>query len=455
MARVAIVGGGPAGIRAASVLVEAGLRPILVDEARRAGGQGYRRPAQSLALDMKGLMGTEAGKYRRLHVLFASVRERIDYRPGTLVWGIHEKTLYTLTDGAAGTIPYDALILATGATDRIMPLPGWTLPGVFTLGGAQVILKDQGCLIGRRVVFLGSSPLLLLAALQYHRSGAAIAAVVDTTPFSAKMSALRDLAASPRTLVRGIMYRTALRMASIPIIDGATPLGFDGKDHVQAVRIKDSRGRERLMPCDAVAYGHGLRPETQLAELAGARFRFDPVFRLWLPEIDADGRAGADLYLAGDGATIGGADAAEASGALAAHALLADMGRPQARAEQVRLQRQVERMRRLQRGLARAFAWPTAQVAALPDETIACRCEAVTVGEIRAAIHAPLGPREVNRVKAITRCGMGRCQGRFCGPALQEIVAGACGVPASQAGRLRVQAPVKPIPLYAASELEP
>jgi NAD(P)H-nitrite reductase large subunit len=105
--------------------------------------------------------------------------------------------------------------------------------------------------------------------------------------------------------------------------------------------------------------------------------------------------------------------------------------------------------------LAQAFAWPVKQAAALTDETIACRCEAVMVGEIRAAVHAPLGPREVNRVKAITRCGMGRCQGRFCGPALQEIVAEACGAPIAEVGRLRMQAPVKPIPLHAAAELEP
>jgi NADPH-dependent 2,4-dienoyl-CoA reductase/sulfur reductase-like enzyme len=454
MHNVVIVGGGPAGIRAASILVETGLRPVLVNETRQVGGQGYRMPAKSLALDIKSLMGSEAGKYQRLHSLFASLEERIDYRPGTLVWGIHEKVLHTLCDGVAGTLPYNALILATGATDRIMPLPGWTLPGVFTLGGAQVILKDQGCLIGSRIVFLGSSPLLFLAALQYHKSGASIAAVVDTTPLSAKWSAMRDLTASPRTLARGIMYRTALHMAGIPIIDGATPRRIDGESHVEGVRITDGRGRERLIPCDAVAFGHGLKPETQLAELAGACFQFDPNFRLWLPETDVDGRAGADLYLAGDGAAIGGADAAEASGALAAHALLADMGRSQPEAELARLRREVECLRQFQRGLAKAFAWPVAQAAALSDETIACRCEAVTVGEIREAVRAPLGPREVNRVKAITRCGMGRCQGRFCGPALQEIVAGACGAPIAEAGRLRMQAPVKPIPLHAAAEME-
>ncbi|MEZ0167312.1 FAD-dependent oxidoreductase [Microvirga sp. TS319] len=455
MRNVVIVGGGPAGIRAASVLVGAGLKPILVNETRQAGGQGYRAPAKSLALDIKSLMGSEAGKYQRLHSLFASLQEQIDYRPGTLVWGVHDKVLHTSCDGVAGTIPYDALILATGATDRTMPLPGWTLPGVFTLGGAQVILKDQGCLIGSRIVFLGSSPLLFLAALQYHKSGASIAAVVDTTPLSAKRAALRDLAASPRTLARGVMYRAALHMAGIAVIDGATPRGIDGKTHVEGVRITDGRGRERRISCNAVAYGYGLKPETQLAELAGARFQFDPDFRLWLPEMDADGRAGDNLYLAGDGSRIGGADAAEASGALAAHALLADMGLPHPASELEPLRREVERLRRFQRGLAKAFAWPVAQAAALPDETIACRCEAVTVGEIRAALHAPLGPREVNRVKAITRCGMGRCQGRFCGPALQEIVAEACGTPIADAGRLRMQAPVKPIPLHAAAEMEP
>ncbi len=91
----------------------------------------------------------------------------------------------------------------------------------------------------------------------------------------------------------------------------------------------------------------------------------------------------------------------------------------------------------------------------LADETIACRCEAVTVGEIRAAVRAPLGPREVNRIKALTRCGMGRCQGRFCGPALQEIVAAAGNVPIGDVGRLRTQAPVKPIPLNVAAGVEP
>ncbi|WP_186420029.1 NAD(P)/FAD-dependent oxidoreductase [Bosea sp. CS1GBMeth4] len=450
MADTVIIGAGPAGIGAAEVLCASGLRPILIDEGARAGGQGYRRPAAGLALDMGRLMGAQAGKYAALHRRFEALQRRIDYRSRTLVWAIEGRQLHLLHDGRAGTLAFDKLLIASGAMDRVAPLPGWTLPGVFTLGGAQLALKDQGCLIGSRVAFLGSSPLLALAAGQYREMGADIAVIADTTPFPAKVAALPGLLRVPRTLVRGLGYMGASLLAGTPMLHGVTPVAVQGGSRVEALLLRDARGRERRFACDAVALGYGLKPETQLADLAGAAFSYDPDFRLFLPEIDGMGRAGPDLYLAGDGVRIGGADAAEASGALAAHALLADLGQPQDSEAVRRLTGQVERLRAFQRGLARAFAWPKAQIAALPDTVMLCRCENVTVGEVRAAMNKALGPLEVNRVKAMTRCGMGRCQGRVCGPALQEIVASRVGGDGAAAGRLRGQAPVKPVALAAA-----
>ena len=447
MAEVVIVGAGPAGIRAAGVLAAQGLRPILVDEGRQAGGQGYRHPSPGLALDMDALMGTEAGKYRALHADFAELLPLIDYRPRTLVWGIEERRLHCMRDGRQMTIPFDVLVIATGAMDRVAPLPGWTLPGVFTLGGAQAVLKDQGCLIGRRVAFLGASPLLSLAALQYRKLSAQVVAVCDTSPFRDKIVALPRLAAVPRTLARGIAYLAALKSARVPLFHGVTPLAIEGDREVTALRFLDGRGRERRITCDAVALGYGLKPETQLAELAGARFAFDAHFRLWLPVTDEDGRAGEGLYLAGDGATIGGADAAEASGTLAALAVLHDLGLRPSVDERPALRRRLARLRRFQHGLARAFRWPGPALSRVPDEVTVCRCEHVTAGDIRRAMDADLGPVDVNRVKAITRCGMGRCQGRVCGPALQEIAAAHAGLEAEAVGRLRGQAPVKPIPI--------
>lgn len=452
MTEVVIVGAGPAGIAAAELLLAKGLKPTLIDEGARAGGQGYRRPADDLALDMNRLMGSEAKKYASLHRRFDALVAHLDYRPGTLVWAIDGNTLHLLREGRAETIAFDKLLIASGAMDRVAPLPGWTLPGVFTLGGAQVALKDQGCLIGNRVAFLGSSPLLSLAAKQYRDMGAEIAVLADTTPLMTKAAALPALLAAPRTLFRGLWYMGALLRAGTRLLHGVAPIAIEGTNRVEALVLRDNQGRERRFACDAIALGYGLKPETQLADLAGAQFAYDADFRLFLPVIDGMGRAKPGLYLAGDGARIGGADAAEASGALAAHAILADLGQAQDVASTRNLARRVQRLRQFQRGLASAFAWPKAQITALPDTVTLCRCENVSVGEVRAAMARELGPTEVNRVKAMTRCGMGRCQGRVCGPALQEIVAAGAGNDGAAAGRLRGQAPVKPIALTAAGD---
>jgi NAD(P)H-nitrite reductase large subunit len=111
------------------------------------------------------------------------------------------------------------------------------------------------------------------------------------------------------------------------------------------------------------------------------------------------------------------------------------------------LRRQVARLRRFQRGLARAFAWPMDALRTLDDDVMVCRCEGVSAGELRSSLRADLGPAEVNRLKAITRCGMGRCQGRFCALAAAELTAQTLRLPLEAVGRLRAQPPVKPLPL--------
>jgi NADPH-dependent 2,4-dienoyl-CoA reductase/sulfur reductase-like enzyme len=149
--RIVIVGAGPAGMRAAEVLAVSGARPVVLDEAPASGGQIYRRQPDGFTRGYDTLYGFEADKARRLHRAFDALGERIEHRPGSLVWGIEGRHLLVLRDGLGESVPFDRLLLATGAMDRVIPLPGWTLPGVYTLGGAQVALKHQGCAIGRRV----------------------------------------------------------------------------------------------------------------------------------------------------------------------------------------------------------------------------------------------------------------------------------------------------------------
>ena len=446
MHKVVIVGAGPAGIAAAELLHVNGLIPTLVDEAATAGGQIYRRPTPDIELDMRRLLGRGHRRYQRFHARADHLLAQIDYRPQTTAWAIFDDRVWTLRDQIIEQVPFDALVLATGATDRTVPIPGWTLPGVVTLGGAQALLKGQGALIGRRVVFCGSSPLLYLAAKQFLAAGATVGAILDTTPFVAKVAAAPDLLRAPEAFADGLKSMARVQGAGVPIHHGVRLESFEGESGVSVVRYLDRKGRAKSVDCDAVAFGFGLKPEAQLADLAGVPFRYDPTFRQWLPATDGNGRAGRRTYLAGDGCMIGGAQAAEISGSLAAAALLQDAGTPTHGIDRSALRRRLARLHRFQHGLSRAFTWPAGTLAGASDSLPICRCESVTAGEIRRAVGSVLGPIDINRVKALTRVGMGRCQGRFCALPAAELVAAAAARPLEAVGRLRGQAPVKPLP---------
>ncbi len=444
---VIVVGAGPAGVRAAARLVAAGLRPVVIDEGRISGGQIYRRQPAGFRRRAADLYGFEAAKAEALHRDFDALGPKIDYRPESLAWNIYDGALHVVTGERTEALRYDALILATGATDRLLPVAGWTRPGVYSLGGAQIALKAQACAVGARPVFMGTGPLLYLVAYQYAKAGVRPAAILDTSPYRRRIEALPMLAARPAMLAKGFYYSAVLAAKGVTMLTGITPIAIEGVERVACVVFQDSRGRLRRIEGDAVGLGYGLRSETQLADLAHCDFAFDPVAQQYLPVTDSDGRTSAKgVYIAGDGARILGADAAELSGQLAACAALADLGRPAAAAEVGQLRRTLQHMGRFRRGLEHAFAWPAHLAAGLADDVLVCRCEAITAGELRRAA-TELGAPEVNRAKAFSRVGMGRCQGRYCGLAGAEVLAAKLGVPVEQVGRLRGQAPVKPLPM--------
>ena len=444
MKSVVIIGAGPAGIRAAQTLVEHGVRPVLLDEAARGGGQIYRRQPANFKRSAVKLYGFEARKANALHQTIDTLREQLDYRPETLVWNAEDGTLDTLHDGHAARLAFSKVIVATGATDRILPVPGWTLPGVYSLGAAQIALKFQGCTIGERVVFAGSGPLLYLVAYQYAKAGAKVVAVLDSSPFSAQARALPGLLSQPATLAKGIYYRGWLTAHGIAVHQGATLNRIDGEQRVQSLKWSDSNGQHQL-DCDAVAFAHGLRSETQLADLLGCEFAWNPLNRAWLPTRDNAGRSSiAQVYLAGDGAGIMGADAAEMAGERAALALLEDIGYLIPPQRPAQLEQSLKRIGVFRQGLERAFAFPEHWAAEVADDVMVCRCEEVRAGDIREVVRE--GHWEINRVKAHCRVGMGRCQGRMCGAAAAEIIARESQRPVSEIGRLRAQAPIKPLP---------
>ncbi len=446
-ARVIIIGAGPSGVRCAETLVAAGLRPIVIDENRRDGGQIYRRQPDNFTRPYAKLYGSVATAAQALHESFDALRDKIDYWPEALAWNIVDQKVHVVKDERTTALPYDALVICSGATDRLMPVKGWHYAGTYSLGASQIALKAQACAIGHQVVFMGTGPLLYLVASQYLKAGANVAAVLDTSPLMRRVMALPKLLARPAVLFDGMKLVASLKRAGVPVLTGVTPLEINGSDAtgVQGVSVRDSGGKVRSFDCDAVALGYHLRPETQLADLARCAFRFDQETRQWLPELGEDGRSSVPgVYLAGDGVRVLGADGAEIGGRLAAMAVLEDL-RLTVDDEQLQLLRTRQAsMDRFRRGLVQAFPWPAQQAAHLPDEAIVCRCEAVTAGELRRTV-CEMGAQEANRAKAFSRVGMGRCQGRYCGNAGAEVIAHAAGVPVELVGRLRGAAPVKPL----------
>jgi NADPH-dependent 2,4-dienoyl-CoA reductase/sulfur reductase-like enzyme len=444
---VAIVGAGPAGVRAAETLARAGLRPIVLDEAQRPGGQIYRQPPPGAERPAAALYGFEAAKAQSVHRALEVLKDRIDYRPATLVWNLFERTLDTLGPKGQQALTVDHLILATGATDRVLPFPGWTLPGVFTLGAAQIALKAQGVAIGCRVALVGAGPLLPLVTYQYRKAGAEVVVALDVTPFRAKAESLAGLLAEPATFAKGLWYTAMNRWRGCGIAYGVRRLRVDGAGRVEALVWQDENGLDHRVLCDAVGASFGLRSETQLADLAGCRFAYDRVTRQWVPERSAAGRTSVGhVYIAGDGGNIGGADVAELQGERAALAVLEDLGHKPDAQRVAALDARLARQARFRAALERAYPFPDHIVDAVSDNEIVCRCEGIRAGALREAATA-LDASEVNRLKAFTRIGMGRCQGRMCGLAAAELLARARRCDVAEAGRLRGQPPVKPVPI--------
>jgi len=450
--RMVVVGAGPAGVRAAQTLLRHGVRPVIVDEAALPGGQIYRQGATPRGT-ARQRYGFEWKRAQAIHAAGADLAARADYRAASAVWNAAPGSLDLIRDGELETLPYSRLLLATGATDRVLPFPGWTLPGVYSLGGAQIALKSQGCTFGPRIVFAGTGPLLYLVAYQYARAGAQVQAVLDCAPLGGQARATPALLSQPGMLAKGLYYLGWLRAHGVPVHHDARLDAAQGASRIESV-LAALDGKNRSIACDALAVGHGLRAETQLADLLDCGFGFDAAQRAWLPRRDPDGRSStAGVYLAGDGAGIGGAVLAELAGERAALAMLADSGIAVSPARVQWLARRQARWGRFRRGLDRAFPLPGAG-AACDDSVMVCRCEEVRAGTLRAAA-TQYAIDDLNRLKALTRIGMGLCQGRMCQAGAAELLADCRGLALADIGRLRGQAPVKPLNLAMLGKVEP
>lgn len=446
---LAIVGAGPAGLAAAVTAARLGLRVTLLDAGERPGGQFYRHPApglgatrpQALHHDWPAFATREAAL--RAHVSAGRIRYLPFHHVWTVVpnddrdgWALHA---VAGPEETAATVTARAVLLATGAYERQLPFPGWTLPGVIGAGGAQAMLKGGLVLPGRRVVVAGSGPLLLAVAGSLAAAGATVPAVVEAASYTAYAPQTPALLRNPAKLVEGAVYGSALLRHGIRLLTRHAVTEAHGRGRVEAVTVarldRDWRplpGTARRIPCDAVAVGHGLVPQLELATGLGCATLRAPDGTVAL-ELDAEQRTSVPgIWSAGETGGIGGAQLALTEGELAAHSIAAHAAAAHAapRHYTAALPAPPAPARGLARARARLRAFAGAMAAAhrpgagwtgwLPDEAVVCRCEEVPAGRVREAV-GELGARDARTVKLLTRAGMGWCQGRMCGPAVAAL----------------------------------
>lgn len=447
-APVVVIGAGPAGLACTARLVSAGLSAIVIDDNARPGGQYFRQ----LPGAFRAAGGTVPRRVQaRAKALFGILSHPlVTYLPDTCVWA-QDGPLVLAYAGPlrSGRVAASAIVVATGAQDRPLPFPGWTLPGVITAGGCLNLIKGQGMLPGRRVGVVGNGPLLLVVARALVKAGAEVAVVAEAARSAAALGHAGGLMRAPRLLAEGIGHRIALRRAGVPFLDGHMIVAGAGKGAVTEVTVAPCRddgsaeaARQRRFAVDALVTGYGLAPANELTRLFGCRHRFDAGRGGWVPERDDELQTSSpDIYAVGDCAGIGGVELALLEGARAADAIARRSGGTSPLPDAARRLRRLDRFR----DALNASYLPPVPLSPADDDTLLCRCEELTLREIRAA--APACGHDLARLKAATRLSMGRCQGRNCLRPAAEMLARETGRPLADFPPPRMRPPARPVPI--------
>ncbi len=437
---VLVIGAGPAGLAAAIAAAEAGASVVALDERDAPGGQ-YLKPLAGShrhdAPDHQFRLGAEL----RARALAAGVA----FHFGATVWGgFAAEEIAAIVAGRNVVFQPRRLVIAAGAHERPVPIPGWTMPGVMTTGCLQTLARANRVSPGGRVVIAGNGPLNLQLACELVEGGVTVVAVLEAAPkpgFRAWRQALRLAANAPDLAWDGAKYLATLRRAGVPILWGARPLAAEGEGRFAALVASSPRGEIRIAG-DVLAMNLGFQPETGLARALGCAHRFTDSGLGRLETVtDADGRTSLPtVFAVGDGAQVGGSRIALSRGRLAGLAAARDLLAKVA--EDAAARRALTRAIAFQDALWRFFAVPEFDASTLADTTLVCRCEEVTAGDLRSAKAGGAG--SLGALKKATRAGMGRCQGRMCGATVARI-AGA----AEESGFAAPRAPLKPVPAIA------
>ena len=444
---LAIVGAGPAGLAAAVEASRLGMDVVLIDRLSQPGGQYYRQPPTRFHRQRWPL--ATGGESLLAELAASGARQLMN----TLVWAVEQHAdgfllaLYGPAHAPRRLLARQ-VILAPGAQDRVIPFPGWTLPGVMTSGAALVMIKNQGVLPGRRVLLAGTGPLQWVLAKHLIHGGAEVVAVLDANPFPWQgWRQLGKFAGQGERLHEGWQCWRALFGAGQPVRWRHTIHAADGTTAVESAVIGSTDGRhQREIAVDTVCLGYGFAPAAQLARQIGCQHTFGQSQGTYVPVRDETLQTTLPgLYVAGDGAGVNGKDVAIWEGRLAALEAVRRSGLAPDPQRLALINLNLARQRRFAGVLDRLFPFPAHLVAGITDDTLVCRCEEITAGEVRRRVAE--GATTASAAKSLTRAGMGRCQGRNCESTLMQLIAAETGRPCQDVGSYTVRPPVLPVPM--------
>ncbi len=453
---IAVIGAGPAGMSAAITASNAGARVVVLDDKPQAGGQIYRQVTNSPLADTS-LLGKDYTKGARLVAQFnACGAEKIT---AANVWHVGDNgdVLFSQA-GASASLTAREVVVSVGAMERPFPIPGWHLPGVMTAGSAQVMLKSDG-LVRDDAVFAGSGPLLYLIVAQYLRLGVKVKALVDTTPKQNYLAASRLLPGALGHLdvmTKGIGVLNEIRRAGVTVYKYAEDLNIRGEQQAEALSFT-SKGVQHELTAEHIFLHQGVIPNLNMTRAIGIEHVWNQEQLSWQPQINDWGQTSVQhIAVAGDGRGIIGADAAELSGQLVAWQQLARLGfisAVDAVNHSQPLQQKLDSYQGLRRFIDRLYQPTDALRKPSRPETVVCRCEEQTQGQLKAAFDQ--GARLPDEIKGLTRCGMGPCQGRQCGHTVSELLAQWQGCEVEEIGYYRLRSPMRLINLTELARFQP
>ena len=438
-----VVGGGPAGLSAGTQAARLGMAVTVVDEYDKVGGQYFRGRQDSDA----------PGSPRR----FARESPAVQTLVNTVVVDTPANGVLSVWSEGSAVRPldYDALVLATGAYDRTVALPGWTLPGVLTAGAASTLAKTHGVTRGMRLLVAGSGPFLLAVADDLSSQGCQVQ-VVEATPLSTSIGGLPTIARSAAISRQTLRYLFRLGVRRVRRQYGSMVTAIHGSDQVKAATIhrvdqewSPIAGSERTVEVDAVCIGFGFVPQLELAQaLKCAIGYWEETSDFYVKTDKAMRTSQAHVYAAGEVTGIGGIRVAVTEGRLAGFTAAYDLGLVDQRdygTQFENLSRHLARVRRLGDWIRHAYR-PRAGLWSLTDsDTMLCRCEDVTMASVAAALTN--NPATPFAVKTATRAGFGLCQGRICSPYLIEWLRSQHGYAVPEEDRpWRIRPPIRPVP---------